>query len=301
MSGVISLIGYWEPVIIFSLINVVLVLGLYITAMSGQISMATAAIAGIGGYAAGVLSVNFGWPFLAGILVATVLAAAVGAALAALTIRMALFVLKLTTLAFGEALLVIAFNTDYLGGANSFTGIPLYTGLGTVLIAVVLSGYLAWRFDGSRLGFAARAVRDDPVAASCMGISVLQIRVITFALGSAVVGAGGAIQAHYMLIMNPQELGFFVSLTYVIFLLVGGMYTPWGPVLGAVLLTAAPEMLRFAKEYRLIVYGAVIVLTIMIRPEGLITRVPTGTASWLTRLRKRLFGLGESATTEPRR
>lgn len=291
MSSLLSMIGYWEPVIIFAMINVVLVLGLYITAMSGQLSMATAAIAGIGGYASGILSVKFGWPYLAGICVATVLAAAVGAMLAAVTIRMALFALKLTTLAFGEALLVIAFNTDYVGGANSLTGIPLRTGLGSALIAVLLSLYVALRFDGSRLGFAARAVRDDPLAASCMGISVLEIRLITFALGGAIVGAGGAIQAHYILIMNPQELGFFVSLTFIIFLLVGGMYTPWGPVLAAVLLTAAPEILRFAKEYRLILYGAVIVLTIMLRPEGLITRVPTGEEGSLARLRKRLMGI----------
>jgi branched-chain amino acid transport system permease protein len=276
--------AYWEPVIIISLLNVILVSGLYVTAMSGQLSMATAAIAGIGGYAAAVLTTNFDWPFLPAIVVAAAGGMAVGAVLALLTLKMRDFILKLTTLAFGEALAVVAFNIDYLGGANSFSGITLYTDLPTVLAGVAVALYIAWRFDGSCLGFAARAVRDDPLAAAATGVSVRQARVVTFALGAAIVGAGGALQAHYVLVINPSDLGFFVSLNYIIFLLFGGLYSLWGPVLAAILLTAAPELLRFTNEYRLILYGLIIVLVVLLRPEGLITRAPTGAG-------RRLLGL----------
>ena len=123
---------------------------------------------------------------------------------------------------------------------------------------------------------ASRAVRDDPLAASATGVSVLWTRMVTFALGGAIVGAGGSIQAHYILIINPQELGFFISLTFIIFLLVGGLQSLWGPVLAAVVLTALPELTRFASEYRLILYGLVIVLVVLFRPDGLLTRTPTG-------------------------
>ena len=116
-----------------------------------------------------------------------------------------------------------------------------------------------------------------------MGVSLAQLRCITFALGSLLVGAAGAIQAHYVLVVSPHDLGFFVSLNFIIFLLFGGMQTMWGPVLGAVLLTALPEALRFAKEYRLILYGLIIVVVILKRPQGLLTRIPTG-------LPKRIFG-----------
>ncbi len=268
--------AFFEPILIFTLLNVTITLGLFITALSGALSMATAAIAGIGAYAAGVSTVKFGVPFAAAVALAAGLAGLTGALLALLTARMRDFVLKLTTLAFGEALSVLAFNWEYIGGANSFTGLTLHTGVGTSLIGLAIALFAAWRFDVSRFGFAARAVRDDPLAASAMGVSVLAVRTMTFALGGAVVGMAGAMQAHYVLVVSPHDLGFFVSLTYIIFLLFGGMYTLWGPVLGAVLLTVLPESLRFANEYRLILYGLIIVAVVLYRPEGLLARRPTG-------------------------
>src|SRR3954454_3807456 len=246
---------YFEPILIFTLLNVTMALGLYITALSGQLSMATAAIAGVGAYLSAILTAKWGWPFLSGILFAAAVGAAVGALLALVTLRMRDFILKLTTLAFGEALSVLAFNWEYIGGANSFTGITLYTNWAQCVVAALLALYVAWRFDGSRLGFAARAVRDDPLAAGAMGVSLMQVRVVTFALGSALVGIGGALQAHYLLVISPHELGFFVSLNFIIFLLFGGLQTLWGPVFGAALLTALPELLRSTSQYRLILYG----------------------------------------------
>src|SRR5215510_14732579 len=266
------------PVAIFTLLNVAMALGLYATALSGQLSMATAAIAGVGGYLAAVLTVNFGWAFVPAIVMGAIAGALVGAFLALVTLKMRDFILKLTTLAFSEALSVLAFNWDYIGGANSFTGIGLKTTIWTALAAAAVALYIAWRFDGSRLGLASRAVRDDPVAASAMGVPIARMRTITFALGGALVGMGGAIQAHYMLVISPHDLGFFVSLNFIIFLLFGGLQTLWGPVLGAVLLTALPEVLRFTNEYRLILYGLIIVLVVLLRPDGLLTRTPTGRA-----------------------
>jgi branched-chain amino acid transport system permease protein len=264
------------PVAIFTLLNVAMALGLYVTALSGQLSMATAAIAGVGGYVAAVLTVNFGWAFLPAILMGALAGALVGALLALVTLKMRDFILKLTTLAFGEALSVLAFNWDYIGGANSFTGIGLKTDIWTALAAALIALYVAWRFDGSRLGFACRAVRDDPLAASAMGVSIAHVRTVSFALGAALVGMAGAIQAHYVLVISPHDLGFFVSLNFIIFLLFGGLQTLWGPVLGAVLLTVLPEALRFTNEYRLILYGLIIVLVVLRRPDGLLTRVPIG-------------------------
>src|SRR5207248_3738608 len=170
-----------EPVAIFTLLNVTMALGLYVTALSGQLSMATAAIAGSGAYLSAILTAKWGWPFLPAIVFAAGIGAVIGALLALATLRMRDFILKLTTLAFGEALSVLAFNWDYIGGANSFTGITLYTTLPQCVLAALLALYIAWRFDGSRLGFAARAVRDDPLAAGAMGVSLMQVRVITFA------------------------------------------------------------------------------------------------------------------------
>lgn len=282
--------AFFEPVIIFTLLNIVMTLGLYITALSGQLSSATAAIAGVAGYTTAVLTVKFNMPFYPSMVFAALAAATIGAFLALVTLRMRDFLLKLTTLAFGETLSVLAFNFDYIGGANSFTGIPLRTTLPLCIIAVFIALYVTWRFDGSRLGFAARAVRDDPTAATAMGVSLMETRVITFALGAMLVGFGGALQAHYILVMTPQDLGFLVSINFVIFLLFGGLQTMWGPVLGAVLLTGLPELLRFTNEFRMILYGLIIVLVVLLRPNGLLLRTPTGVESRSSRLWRSMRG-----------
>lgn len=275
---------FLEPIFVSTLLNVAITVGLYVTALSGQFSLATAAIAGCGGYCAGILTSRYGVPFVPAVIAAMVLGAAMGTILAALTAKMRDFILKLTTLAAGEAISVLAFNWDFIGGANSLTGLPARTGLLTCIVLAAIAVYVVWRFDGSRLGYAARAVRDDPVAASAMGISVFKLRVITFALGSAIVAMAGAAQAHYLLVVSPSQLGFFVSINYIIFLLFGGLQTMAGPILGAVLLTALPEALRFASQYRLIVYGLIIVLVMLWRPDGLLSRVPLGA-------RRHLFGI----------
>lgn len=264
--------GFWEPIIIVCLLNLTLVSGLYINALSGILQLCTAAIAGIGGYAAAVLAVNFGWPFIPSLAVAALAGALVGAVLALVTARMALFVLKLTTLAFGEAVVVLVYNTDYLGGANSFTGIPLHTDLLAAGLGAALAVFVAWFMDRSVVGFAARAIRDDPIAAGSVGISVRRIRVLTFTVGAAIIGLGGALQAHYILVISPHELGFFTSLSFIIFLVIGGTQTLRGPLLATIVLTAVPEAIRFAGEYRLMLYGLVVVVVVLLRPDGLITR-----------------------------
>jgi len=285
--------AFFEPIVIFTLLSVAMTLGLYVTALSGQLSLATAAVAGVGGYTSGVLTSKFGVPYVPAIIAAMAMGALLGAALAVLTAKMRDFILKLTTLAAGEALSVLAFNWDYIGGANSLTGLELKTGLFSCAVIALIALYVAWRFDGSRLGFASRAVRDDPMAAASMGVSVIHVRTVTFALGSALIAMAGAAQAHYLLVVSPFQLGFFVSLNYVIFLLFGGLQTLAGPLLGAVVLTALPEALRFASQYRLILYGLIIILVMLWRPDGALLRVPTGAE-------RRLFGMTLRRAREPR-
>ncbi len=266
-----------EPLVVFTLLNITLTVGLYISNLSGQLSLATAAIAGIGGYISAILTSRMGVPFLVAIFAAATAGAMVGTALALLTCRMEMFILKLVTLAFGEAIVVIAFNIDYLGGANSFTGIRLDTNWENSLVLALCAVAIAHFIDRSPVGYAARAIRDDSLAASAMGLSIRGIKIFTFAVSTGIIAVAGALQAHYLLVINPHDLAFFVSLTIVIFLLFGGMQTLWGAVCGATILTILPELLRFTNEYRLILFGALVVLVVLLRPDGLLTRRPLTT------------------------
>jgi len=267
---------FWEATLTSATINATITQGLYVSNSAGALSVAHAAIAGMGGYLAGVLTRNFGWPFVPSILVGAALGFAAGALLAALTLRMNPLVAGLTTLAFGETMVVLAFNIDYIGGAQTFYGIPPHTTLANAFLVLAVVVLIAWRFDRSRSGLAARACRDDAVAAAASGVSVPWVKIFVFALGAAIAAAGGAMRAHYILVQSPADLGFATSVTFVIFWVFGGSYSIWGPIVGAGFLTILPEALRFSSEDRFMIYSAILVAMIIARPQGMIRRRRTG-------------------------
>lgn len=267
-----DLATFWSPVLITAGINAIIALGLYITMSSGPLSVAHAALAGMGGYLGAVLTTNFGWPFALAILAGMALAFVTGLLLGLLIVRMNELVAGLTTLGFGETMAVIAFNIDYIGGANAFTGIPLRTTLPLVYLVLAVILFVAWRYDHSRLGYAARATRDSPVTADAMGINITWVKSITFGIGAAIAGLGGVLRAHYILVQGPEDMGFFISVGFLIFVVFGGSYTFWGPLFGAMTLTILPELLRFSAKDRFIIYGVLLTVMVILRPQGLITR-----------------------------
>lgn len=266
----------WQAILIEAGYAALIATGLYFSNSAGSLSVAHAAFAGMGGYLAAVLTTNFGWPFGAALVAGTVFGTAIGVFLAAITVRMDPLVSSLTTLAFGAAVAVIAFNTTYIGGGQSFAGIPPLTNLWEVYLALAVVLFVAWRFDKSRLGLAALACRANSVAASAMGIPVARVKIEVFAIGAGVAALGGGFRAHYILVQNPNDLGFWVSVNYLIFWIFGGSYSFWGPALGALVLTAAPELLRFSDAQRFVVYGLLLTAFVIVRPDGLVGRSPTG-------------------------
>jgi branched-chain amino acid transport system permease protein len=256
----------------------------YITLLSGQASMGHAAFGGMGAYTAAVLTKNFGLPFPLAVLLAMLVGLAAGVLLSLVTMKMSELVVALTTIGFAETMVVLALNIDYLGGAQSFSGMRAETTIGLVYVVLALVLFGTWRLDNSRIGLAARAIRANRVAAAAMGINVPWVRIVTFGLGGVVAGLGGALSAHYILVVNPEDMSFFQSFTYKMYVLFGGSYLALGPVLGALVLTVLPELLRFALSLseglslslRFIAFGLVIIFVVINRPQGLLQRVPTG-------------------------
>jgi branched-chain amino acid transport system permease protein len=293
--------AFWVVTLITAGLNAIITMGLYFSNSAGALSACHAALAGMGAYLAAVLTTNFDWPFPVAVLAGAVIGFATGMLLALVTLRMNELVAGLTTLAFGETMVVIAFNLDYIGGANGFIGIPLQTTFDAVYLLLVFAVFAAWRFDRSRVGYAARACRDNTHAAAAMGVNVPWVKTLVFALGSGIAGLGGGLRAHYVLVQNPDDMGFFFSLNYLIFWVFGGSYTFWGPVFGAMFLTILPELLRFSLYDRFIIYGVILTAIVIVRLQGVITRVPLGRRTalveWLSRLRRRPLpgaSLGES-------
>jgi branched-chain amino acid transport system permease protein len=272
---------YWDSVTMSAMIIAIIALGLYFSNSAGALSVAHAALAGMGGYLGGVLTTNFGWPFPLAIALGGLVGAAAGVVLSLATLRMNELVAGLTTLAFGETTVVIAYNVEYIGGASSFYGIPPHTTLLVAFVTLAVAILAAWGFDRSRLGLAARAVRDDKVAAAAMGINVAWTKVAVFTLGAGLAGVGGVLRVHYLQVQKPSDLGFFSSLPIVIIWVLGGSFVFWGPVFGALILTFLPELLRFSSQERYVAYGLLLTLIIILRPRGIVSRVPMGRKSRL--------------------
>jgi branched-chain amino acid transport system permease protein len=232
--------------------------------------MANAAFMGIGAYTASLLTMNAGAPFpvaLAGGIVApTLVALLIGGP----TLRLSGVYLAMATLGFGEVVRVLILNAESLtGGALGLNGIPQSTQWWHVVLALVLVLLILWRLRRSRIGRAFEAIKEDGVAASLMGIGVLAHKMLAFALGAAIAGLAGALNAHLTFFIGPSEFGFDRGVDILTMAILGGTSGLTGPVLGALIITLLPELLRAFKDFRTMMNGAILVLIVLFLPKGL--------------------------------
>lgn len=264
--------SYGSELLVFFCVNGLLALGVYITWSSGQLSAAHPALGIMAGYASGYLSADLGLPTFISAPVGVLISTLIGTALAFPALRLHALYLAIATLGFSEAVAVFIINTPALGGAFGFAGIPLDTtpriAVAIFLVVIVWFVYL----ERSRLMVAFRAVRDDPLAAEAMGVSVVRVRVIAFALGSALSGISGVLYAHYLGILGTIDFAFARIAEAVMMVAIGGVGIFLGPLLGAAIFTYLPEMLRVIEEYRLHIFSVLLIMIIVWRPQGLISR-----------------------------
>lgn len=273
---------YLEDVLIQLGINLILALSLYFPLSAGQLSLGQGGFMAIGAYAASWLTAAGGWPWPLAFAVAAVGAGLVGVLVGLPALRVRGIYLVLMTMAFGEIVRVFFLNFAPTGGAQGFRGMPFVTSLPLVAaLAVVVAG-LAVRTAGSRMGRAFAAINRDELAAEVLGIDVTRAKLVSFAVGAAVAGLAGALWAHYVQFVEPEEFGFARSVMPFTFVVVGGIETVWGALVGAAALTLLPEWLRFLKEWRLAFYGLAMLAVMIVRPQGLIDhRLVETVRGWL--------------------
>lgn len=264
--------GYIREVLLIAGIYAIVAVGMYFVLATGILSAGQAAFMGIGAYSGSVLTVKFDAPFEVALVVGPVVAGLVALPVSILALRLSHMFLAVATLAFGEAMVVVALNSDYLGAALGFRGMPLRTNIWLVYVCLALIIVAAMRFHNSRLGQAYRAVAEDDLTAAALGIDVVWCRIQSFVVGAMLAGLGGVLYAHLLGVVDPHDMNFARSLTFLIFATVGGVTTFWGAVLGSLALTGLPEFLRFSTYDRYLVYGLILVLIMLFRPKGLLAR-----------------------------
>jgi branched-chain amino acid transport system permease protein len=259
-------------------------LGLSLTLIAGTvglISLGHAALLAIGGYASALLVLNLGVPVGFAILVAGLITAAIGTTLVFPSFRLRGHYLSIATLAIGEIVTLVILNWEGLTrGPIGISGIPPLSLFGfeldtiesvywfTLGVLVVLAA-LQFRLLGSHLGRVLRAVRDDDIAARSYGIRLDRYKALAFAVGSFAAGVSGAITAHLYSYINHETFNSQLSILALTIVILGGMGNVMGAIAGSILLIGLPEVFRIAAEYRVLIYGLVLLLLVRFRPQGL--------------------------------
>jgi len=252
-------------------------LGLHlITGVTGQFSFGHAAFLSIGAYSSALMSIHLGTPFILNMLVGGLLAALCAILLGIPSFRLTGDYLGITTLGFGEIVRVLFINMKITGGAGGLGGIPRETNVVLVYVIVVIAVWGLYRIQNSRFGRALLAIREDEIAAETMGINPLAYKIKSFAIGTFLAGVSGALFAHMMQYLNPADFGFAKSFDLLNFVVLGGLGSIPGTILGTTVLSLAPEFLRFVREYRMLIYGALMVIMMIFRPYGLLGGVDFG-------------------------
>jgi branched-chain amino acid transport system permease protein len=289
----------YSSVIISMVLGALLGLSVYLPLMAGQLSLASPGFYALGGYIAAILSTQVFKPsdatfpvywILVEMVVAAIASALLAIALGIPVLRLRGIYLAIATIAFVEISRILALNLEITGGAIGIFGIPQpftsqinYLWIAGILLILAMVGL--YRLEHTHTGRVLRAIREDELAASTMGINTTYYKVLTFTLGAILAGMIGAVSAHFLNTWNARQGTFDASIIYLAFVLSGGSRTFIGPVVGGLLLTALPEVLRelggvgglppwlaqFLQDGRLIIFGILIVLASIFYPQGLIT------------------------------
>jgi branched-chain amino acid transport system permease protein len=288
--------NYYLQVLTFICINGLLGLSVYLVLSTGQLTLGNAGFMLIGGYTTGLLA-KAGWPLWLAVLAGGLLAAVAAVPLGAACLRLRGVYLAIATLGFTQSLVVIANNLGFTGGALGLQDIPnmanliqkvlrkvfseapfglsygQFANVIVFVICLILLGAAWWfvvRQSRSRVGRAFAAIRTDEVAAGAMGINPTYYKVLAFAEGAFLAGVAGGLTAALTYYVGPADFGFSRAVEMLVFVVVGGTGVPAGPVLGAALLRVLSEWLREAQDFRLIIYGVLMLLMVLLRPQGLL-------------------------------
>jgi branched-chain amino acid transport system permease protein len=273
--------GYLAGVIAVLAINIIVAYSVFLPAAAGLLNLGAAGFVLIGGYTAGAITLKLGWPVLVAVPIAGLFAGLVAFLISFPILRTKGVYMVLATFAFAEVVGGILLNIPELGGASGLSVIA-YAGLPVVLPATALViAFVGWLL-ATRFGLAMRATHDDDNVAMLFGVNLRLTQVAAFTIGGALGGIGGALLVHQFNFIDVQTTGVLFSIYVLLYVLMGGTQTAWGPIVGAAFFTLIPEGLRrlsevdpslkFLEGARFMVFGAAVVLLMMVRPEGLVTR-----------------------------
>jgi len=270
-------------------VHTLLGLSAYVVLLTGQVSLAQAGFFAVGAYTGAMLTVLAGWALVPALLVAALIGALVACVVGFPALRVKGLMLVVATLAFGEGVRLFFFNFDYqiakgginvgpLGGEgfrqiryfpeNGWTTLDVMLFIWAIVLLVMA---LLWWMDRSRIGAVLRAVGEDEVAAQAVGINLTAVKVSAMTIGGAIAGLGGGIYAHYTTHIEHSNFNILVATFAIAYPILGGLSSVFGTLLAVVFIQGILiEGLRFLGDWRNLLFGALILLAMNVRPRGLL-------------------------------
>jgi branched-chain amino acid transport system permease protein len=271
------------------MIGIFALLSLSLNVLSGYTGMISLGHAGfflIGSYTSAILSTRFGVSFPVSLLGALVVTAVSGLLLAVPAMKLSGHFLAVITIAFGLILHILAINLEWLTrGVSGISGIPrpsldgmvMKSDLAYYFLVLAVLGVVAlfvWAYARSGYGRALNALRDDETAAGCMGVNIRGAKIHAFVISAGIAGIAGCLYAHYVRYINPESFTIDISIRILIMIVVGGIGSIFGSIIGAAVVYVLPEALRFLNDYYYLVFGLVIIALMLFLPGGLVSLIP---------------------------
>lgn len=280
--------AFYQHIMITAVLNIILAVSLgIVVGYIGELSLAHGAFFGIGAYTSALVMVKLGLPFLVAFPLALLSSGLMGFIIGIPALRLSGHYFAIATLGFqGIVVLLIINLVDLTRGPMGLPGIPTpgsldlfgwtisfgdkvpfyYLSLGVmVLVLILVRNLLHYKF-----GQAFMATREDPLLASSIGVRPRDCRMLAFTISAALAGVAGSLYSHYALFISPDSFSLGESVYLVTMVIIGGRGTIAGPVIGAVILTTLPEVLRFAGDLQFVIYGLLLMLVVIFLPKGLV-------------------------------
>ena len=273
--------GYLSGLLAMLAINIIVAYSVFVPGSAGLLNLGAAGFVLVGAYTAGALTALYDLPLAPAIVLGSAMAGLVAFLIAFPILRTRGIYMVLATFAFAEVVAGVLLNIPALGGAAGLS-VMAYAGLPVVVpCAIATVAFVAWLMR-TRFGLSVRAVHDDESVAHLFGVHLRMTQVIALTIGGAIGGLGGGLLVHQFNFIDVQSTGVLFSIYVLLYVLMGGTQTVWGPLFGAIFFTLVPEGLRklseldpslkFLEGGRYIVFGVAVVLIMMFRPQGVITR-----------------------------
>lgn len=261
--------SFWRLQIILICINIILAASLnLINGITGQFSLGHAGFMAIGAYVSAVMTMWYDAPFALALFAGGLAAALIGILIGIPTLRLDGDYLAIATLGMGEIIRICILNIPAIGGASGMTGIPRQTTFTWVFWAMVIALFVLKNLINSTYGRSCISVRENAIAATAMGINTTFAKVLAFAVGALFAGLAGGLFSHYFSIAHPSSFTFLNSFNYLTMVVLGGLGSMTGSIVGATLLTFITAALADYPEIRMIIYALCLIFLMIFRPQG---------------------------------